>query len=106
MIRKGSFGEVDITALIRCQDNTFGEIDLSFALEHGISPILLGKTGGVVLGIDFANRIVYSGDIDLYNNYANSYGESITHDGQVVNNMEKIIANLWAWIAELVLTEE
>ncbi|MCD8081276.1 MAG: fimbrial protein [Bacteroides sp.] len=106
VIRRGPFGEVDITALIRCQDNTFGEIDLSFALEHGISPILLGKTGGVVLGIDFANRIVYSGDIDLYNNFANSYGESITHDGQVVNNMEKIIANLWAWIANLVLTEE
>lgn len=104
----GPFGTVSSSMTYRSYDDTYGYIEINAALAAGISPILLDRNGNMVLGIDFARRIVYSGDIDLYNFLGSGGrpGEYIQNaNGVVVNDAEKMLANLWAWIASVALTE-
>lgn len=107
-IMVGPFGTVSSSMTYRSYDDTYGYIEINAALAAGISPILLDRNGNMVLGIDFARRIVYSGDIDLYNFLGSGGrpGEYIQNaNGVVVNDAEKMLANLWAWIASVALTE-
>ncbi|MCD8079078.1 MAG: hypothetical protein LUF04_01285 [Bacteroides sp.] len=106
----GPFGVVSPSLQFRCYDTTHGEIPLEDARANNITPILTGgTTGGVVLGVDLDRHIIYSGDIDLY------YSDKGGNAGQgtewldsstgidTANNAEKLIFNLWAWIAEVTL---
>ncbi len=105
-IMNGVFGTVDPDMTFRCFDGTHGQIPLQFALDNGISPILLNRNNNMVLGIDFSRNIVYSGDIDLYHIGSNGrQGEYLTGNGLIENNADRLIANLWAWIATVCLTE-
>ncbi len=108
----GPFGVVSSSLQFRCYDTTHGEITLEDARANNITPILVGgTTGGVVLGVDLDRHIVYSGDIDLY--YSDKGGNA-TQGTEWLNtstlvdtssNAEKLIFNLWAWIAEVALSE-
>ncbi len=102
----GPFGSVEPGTLYRCNDNAFGVMELDHALEKGIIPILMHSAEKVVLGIDPLRKIVYSGDIDLYyDNAGASSGHYPTLGGAVSNPAEILLANLFAWIADQVLTE-
>lgn len=100
-IVNGPFGILPADMTFRCLDTTHGEISLSDAAANNITPILIGGSGGVVLGINLSKGIVYCGDIDLYNSSSNG----ITANGTVTSNQDKLMANLFAWIAYFVLKE-
>ncbi|MCC8186732.1 MAG: hypothetical protein LIP08_04270 [Bacteroides sp.] len=109
-IVEGPFGVVSSSLQFRCYDTTHGEISLEDARANNITPILVGgTTGGVVLGVDLDRHIIYSGDIDLY--YSDKGGnatqgtEWLNANTRIdtANNAEKLIFNLWAWIAEVAL---
>lgn len=74
----------------------------------GITPILGGPGGGLVLGIDYNRRIVYCGDVDLGYTAAGLGGNDDNHilntTGLITNDASKLIANLFARITEIVLT--
>lgn len=46
----------------RNYDAYHGEILLNTESAKGITPLLTGKAGGIVLGVDYSRRIVYIGD--------------------------------------------
>lgn len=89
-------------------DAYHGEISSTGAA--GITPILSGPGGGIVLGIDYNRRIVYWGDTDLGNSSAGIGGNSTNHivntTGIISNDASKLIANLFARITEIVLSED
>lgn len=94
----------------RNYDIYHGEIQKNSAASVGITPILLGPGGGIVLGIDYSRRIVYWGDTDLSNQSGGTGGNNENHiintTGAIDNNASKLIANVFAWIAETVLYGE
>jgi len=78
--------------------------------SEGITPILMGPGGGIVLGIDYARRIVYWGDTDI-SSYLSGIGATNENhinntDGTINNDASKLIANVFAWISETVLYGE
>lgn len=105
VITEGVFGEVADDMQFRCYDTIHGEINLTDAIANGISPILIGGGGGVVLGVDFTRRIVYSGDIDMYSNLGGDLTNRLVITGEIINDPGRLIANLWAWIATTALSE-
>ncbi|MCD8261277.1 MAG: hypothetical protein LUD15_07130 [Bacteroides sp.] len=106
-ITNGPFGVVDNTLQYRVYDNAFGRISLEEAAANNITPVLLTPDGGgIVLGVDKLNGIVYCGDIDLYNYQINSNpGITIPESGSLSNQAAVLLANLWAWIVNFVLLE-
>lgn len=53
---------------LRNYDIYHGEIQVNTSASEGITPILMGPGGGIVLGIDYSRRIVYWGDTDMSSN--------------------------------------
>lgn len=70
----------------------------------------MGSSGGIVLGIDYSRRIVYWGDTDIGNSGTGTGGTTNNRinndDGTINNDASKLIANVFAWIAETVLYGE
>lgn len=89
----------------RCNDVYYGEFSAS--AYPGMIPILTGPNGGIVLGVDKNARIVYCGDIDLFNDNLGLGGTADNRinnqTGQINTPASQLIANLWSWIAETVL---
>lgn len=90
----------------RNNDSYHGEI--APAGTAGITPILGGPGGGLVLGIDYDRRIVYCGDVDLGYTATGTGGNNDNHilntTGLINNDASKLIANLFARITEIVLS--
>lgn len=88
-------------------DGTFGEATLTAG--SGILP-LFESSGAMVFGVHPEKRIVYIGDSQYGDMLAGGVydGQKFNNNqGEVNNNIEKIFANLWAWIIdEVVLKEE
>lgn len=93
---------------LRCGDQYWGEV--SIPGYPNIMPILTGPNGNLVLGVDFQNRIVYSGDVDIFTEMPGTGATDDNHinntTGNVNNNASRLIANLWAWMSEVVLNED
>lgn len=91
----------------RNYDAYHGEILLNTEASRGITPILMGPKGGIVLGIDYARRIVYLGDVDLGNSTKGIGGTDDNRINNTTGNINsggaKLMANLFAWITETVL---
>lgn len=86
-------------------DGSHGEIPDGIAT--GITPLLRGPGGGIVLGVDITRRVIYVGDIDLFlASGTTSRGESLNSTGTINNNATKLIANLWAWVVRVVMNDE
>ena len=101
------YSEIPANFSFRNYDNYHGEILLNTEAAQGITPILMGPEGGIVLGVDYSRRIVYVGDVDLGNA---SQGTGGTDDNRINNTTgninsdgAKLMANLFAWITETVL---
>lgn len=88
-------------------DAYHGEIGAGSAA--GITPILNGPGGGIVLGIDMSRRIIYMGDIDLNTAYNGTGSSSTNHInntiGTINNDATKLIANVFAWAVGVVIGE-
>ncbi len=105
-ITNGAFGSVDNTLQYRIYDNAFGRISLEVAAANNITPILLTPDGGgIVLGVDEINGIIYCGDLDIYNYQTSNPGITIPDSGDLSNQAAILLANLWAWIVDYVLIE-
>ena len=92
---------------LRNYDIYHGEIQVNTSASEGITPILMGPGGGIVLGIDYSRRIVYWGDTDMSSNLSGTGATSENHinntAGTINNDASKLIANVFAWITETVL---
>ena len=53
---------------LRNYDIYHGEIQVNTSASEGITPILMGPGGGIVLGIDYSSRIVFRCDTDIDSN--------------------------------------
>ena len=94
---------------LRNYDAYHGEIQLNTEASKGITSILMGPAGGIVLGIDYSRRIVYWGDTDIGSSASSSTSTTdnrINNNSGTINNASKLIANVFAWIAETVLYGE
>ena len=86
---------VDANFKFQNYDVTHGEIGPGSA--EGITPLLNGPGGGIVLGVDMSRRIIYIGDIDIFS--ANNSNSGINNSkGTINSNASKLIANLFAWV--------
>lgn len=101
----GTYSPVAAGYQFRCNDEYYGEF--SAAAYPEMTPILTGSNGGIVLGVDYAARIVYCGDIDLFNDNLGLGGSATNRinnqTGDINTPASQLIANLWAWIAGTVL---
>lgn len=104
-ITDGPFGVVDNTLQFRVRDNAFGRIDPAVASANNITPVLLTPDGtGIAMGIDQDRHIVYMADLDMYNSVqGDGTGQYIPSTGAVTNMPAIVLANLWAWIVDVVL---
>ena len=95
---------------LRNYDAYHGEIQFNTEASKGITPILMGPAGGIVLGIDYSRRIVYWGDTDIGSSASSSTSTTDNrinnNSGTINNNASKLIANVFAWIVETVLYGE
>lgn len=90
---------VDADFKFQNYDGTHGEIGPGSA--EGITPLLNGPSGGIVLGVDMSRRIIYIGDIDIFS--ANNSNSGINNSkGTINSNASKLIANLFAWVVGVV----
>ena len=88
---------VDANFKFQNYDVTHGEIGPGSA--EGITPLLNGPGGGIVLGVDMSRRIIYIGDIDIFS--ANNSNSGINNSKGTIN-ASKLIANLFAWVVGVV----
>lgn len=81
-----------------------GEIGAGSA--DGITRLLNGPGGGIVLGIDVSRRIIYMGDIDLFTSGSGTGATPANHidntAGTISNDAAKLIANVFAWAVGIV----
>ncbi|MCC8089011.1 MAG: hypothetical protein LIO79_07090 [Rikenellaceae bacterium] len=100
-IRNGPFGSADTTVVFTIADDTWRYITRADAAANNTSPVLVAanNNNNVCLGIDLDRRIVYCGDVDTYR----GIGTNLTTGPTVTGDADKVIANIWAWIAETVL---
>ena len=91
---------------LRNYDIYHGEIQVNTSASEGITPILMGPGGGIVLGIDYSRRIVYWGDTDMSSNLSGTGATSENHinntAGTINNDASKLIANVFAWINRII----
>lgn len=106
----GAYSPIASNFSFRNNDVYHGEILTNSTAATGITPILMGPEGGIVLGIDYSRRIVYSGDVDLGNSTAGTGGNTDNRinntTGKINNAPSKLMANVFAWITETVLNGE
>lgn len=83
--------------------------EIGIAENPGFIPILTGVGGGMVLGLNPDMRVLFVGDVDLFNSGTGQGGDSNNHltntTGVINNNASLLLANVWAYIAETVLGE-
>lgn len=106
----GTYSPIASNFSFRNNDIYHGEILTNTTAATEITPILMGPEGGIVLGIDYSRRIVYSGDVDLGCSNIGTGGTNNNRinntTGTINNDASKLIANVFAWITETVLYGE
>ena len=101
------YGAIPANFSFRNFDIYHGEIGPK--AESGITPILRGPEGGIVLGVDYSRRIIYCGDVDL--GYTGQ-SQGTTNDNRITNstgtiesNAAKLIANVFAWAVGVITSD-
>lgn len=98
----GLFGELPQNMTYNYVDGIFSTVN--HTLYTDITPVLLADNGECVLGVDYKNRIVYCGEIQLFGYYAKTNALNNT-TGEISTDAARLMANLWAWMAETALSE-
>ncbi|MCD8166468.1 MAG: hypothetical protein LUE93_10315 [Bacteroides sp.] len=99
----GPFGQVAAGSEYLRNDDTYAEIDIN-TYPH-LTPVVMAERGAVI-AVDMASRIVYAGDVQLFGCWPVRVYKAINNTTGVPNNDPSILnANLWAWIAGIVLGE-
>lgn len=104
----GAYTPISSSFTFQNFDNYHGEIPTNVPAATGITPILMGSGGGIVVGVDYSRRIIYIGDIDVYTATSGLGGTNTNYinntTGTINNDAAKLIANLFAWVTTTVLT--
>lgn len=94
----GLFGSVSSTSIYGLPDGIWGRATQA---NDKVIPLLAASDGSMVLGVNMEKRIVYIGDSQLFYNYTNGLSGTA---GAVSTDRDKLMANVWAWITETVLS--
>ncbi len=78
---------------LRNYDIYHGEIQVNTSASEGITPILMGPGGGIVLGIDYSRRIVYWGDTDMSSNLSGTGATSENHINNTAGSVDFSLAS-------------
>ena len=74
----------------------------------GVVPLIVSDKAEygryMIVGVNPADRIVYHGDASL--NLLGPMSSAAQTDGTIGNDLDRLHANLWAWIVEQVCAEE
>jgi len=97
----GLFGSVSSTSYFRYIDNIWGR---AVNNDPDVIPLLKTDDGGMVIGVNKKKRIVYISEIQLLQTRYSGVNALTDNNGTVSNDQDKLMANLWAWITEVVLS--
>lgn len=96
----GPFGEVATDAAFNKADNTAG-YNYTYPRDR-VTPLIVGDRSGytdyMFFGVNKKSRIVYHGDAQLFQG-----GQMSNIRGEVNNDLDRLMANVWAWMVEQVL---
>lgn len=91
----GPFGTVDANPPFTKYDATLG---YCASPSSSITPLIMGvnnTTSEMIFGVNKTRRIIYHGDGNLFQS-----GQLSGNDGNVSNNLDRLMANVWAWAVE------
>ena len=95
----GPFGQVTEGAAFNRSDDIAG---YSISYPSTVTPLITGDRTGyttyMFFGVNRGNRIVYDGDAQLFIN-----GQMSNNNGTVSSDLDRLMANTWAWIVEQVI---
>ena len=94
----GLFGSISPGTQYRSYDGTWG---MAKNENNEVIPLLQTPEGDMTIGVNMTKRIVYMGESQFLYSYT---GGLSGNTGQVNNDQDKLIANLWAWVTEVVLS--
>lgn len=95
----GPFGAVSQDVVTDRSDDIAGYTSTNIT---DVTPLVTSSTPGsqniMVMGINISKRIIYQGDANLF---MRPSMDNLT--GNIVNENDKLMANLWAWVVEQVI---
>lgn len=95
----GPFGLLTDTVTFKRYDEYAGYTSV---IPDNVTPLIVGSTQGyenfMFFGVNRDKRIIYHGDANLFQN--TTMGNT---NGTVVNSLDKLMANVWAWVVEQVI---
>lgn len=99
------FGRIPEGAPMRRTDDVAG---YNADYPAGVVPLIVSDKAEygryMIVGVNPADRIVYHGDASL--NLLGPMSSAAQTDGTIGNDLDRLHANLWAWIVEQVCAEE
>lgn len=99
---QGIFGNVSASSTFAKTDAVWGGSTIKANNNDIIVPLLQTSTDGrMVMGVNMSKRIVYIGDCNMFHVQAGGLTNST---GTVNNDPSRLMANLWSWITEIVLS--
>lgn len=96
--QNGLFGSIAADSQYGAADAIWGKATNT---NNEVTHLLQSPDGNMVVGINKEKRVVYIGDIQIFNNYTNGLSGTT---GAISNDRDRFMANLWAWITETVLS--
>lgn len=96
---KGPFGEVTANATISTSYSTTYNF-MSRAANSHLTPLLTDASGNnMVIAADLNKKVLYMSDYYIFNDSSGL----LTGNGKIETDLDRLFANIWAWIAETVL---
>lgn len=96
----GPFGNVSNAAIVR-RDDILGNC----RNYTNVTPLLMHQTttDAMIIGVNKTRKIIYIGDVDLFMHYTTPASGISNTAGNVVSNLDILMANTWAWVVEQVI---
>jgi len=92
----GPFGQIPENATFKKNDNTAG---YNYSYPASVTPLMVSDKASyanyMFFGVNKSRRIIYHGDAQLFQN-----GQMSNISGNVTTDLDRFMANTWAWIAE------
>ncbi|MCD8080552.1 MAG: Mfa1 fimbrilin C-terminal domain-containing protein [Bacteroides sp.] len=96
---KGPFGEVTANSTISTSYSTYYNFMSRTANSH-LTPLLTDASGNnIVIAADLNKKVLYMSDYSMFNDSSGL----LTGNGKIETDLDRLFANIWAWIAETVL---